>query len=186
MDKPVNTLELLQQKAQGILNSASKGVLANNMADIGPASYHGDHVDTGPGAGPSIKHRCKYCGKVFGSDSALGIHIRSHTGERPYKCNICGNRFTTKGNLKVHFQRHTDRFHHIKMNPNMVPEHLDKFYPALLQQCEEAEKKGLPMPNMNNPTAGWAPIVPPGMTLPTNVPGQPPGNTPSPLSLIHI
>ena len=181
VDKPVNTLELLQQKAQGILNSASKGVLANNMADIGPASYHGDHVDTGPGAGPNIKHRCKYCGKVFGSDSALGIHIRSHTGERPYKCNICGNRFTTKGNLKVHFQRHTDRFHHIKMNPNMVPEHLDKFYPALLQQCEEAEKKGLPMPNMNNPTAGWSPIVPPGMTLPTNVPGhphpQPPQNT---------
>ena len=180
MDKPVNTLELLQQKAQGILNSASKGVLANNMADIGPASYHGDHCEPGAGAGGTIKHRCKYCGKVFGSDSALGIHIRSHTGERPYKCNICGNRFTTKGNLKVHFQRHTDRFHHIKMNPNMVPEHVDKFYPALLQQCEEAEKKGLPMPNMNNPTAGWAPIVPPGMTLPTNVPGLPSQNTPSP------
>ena len=182
MDKPVNTLELLQQKAQGILNSASKGILANNMADLGShASCHEpSSADIGGGGQGSIKHRCKYCGKVFGSDSALSIHIRSHTGERPYKCNVCGNRFTTKGNLKVHFQRHTDRFHHIKMNPNMVPEHLDKFYPALLQQCEEAEKKGLPMPNMNNPTAGWAPIVPPGMTLPTNVPGMPPQNTPSP------
>ena len=178
MEKPVNTLELLQQKAQGILNSASKGILANNLADFS-SSAHQEPCEPGPGQG-SIKHRCKYCGKVFGSDSALSIHIRSHTGERPYKCNVCGNRFTTKGNLKVHFQRHTDRFHHIKMNPNMVPEHLDKFYPALLQQCEEAEKKGLPMPNMNNPTAGWAPIVPPGMTLPTNLPGLPPQNTPSP------
>ena len=178
MDKPVNTLELLQQKAQGILNSASKGILANNLADF--SSHSPSETQCEAVTGGSVKHRCKYCGKVFGSDSALSIHIRSHTGERPYKCNICGNRFTTKGNLKVHFQRHTDRFPHIKMNPNMVPEHVDKFYPALLQQCEEAEKSGQPLPNMHNPTAGWAAIVPPGMTLPTNVPGLPPQNTPSP------
>ena len=179
MDKPVNTLELLQQKAQGILNSASKGILANNLADYSSSNNYTE-PSTESNSGGSVKHRCKYCGKVFGSDSALSIHIRSHTGERPYKCNVCGNRFTTKGNLKVHFQRHTDRFPHIKMNPNMVPEHLDKFYPALLQQCEEAEKKGQPLPNMHNPTAGWSPVVPPGMTLPTSVPGLPPQNTPSP------
>ncbi|KAL2103848.1 hypothetical protein ACEWY4_000716 [Coilia grayii] len=73
----------------------------------------------------SFKHKCKFCGKVFGNDSALQIHLRSHTGERPFKCNICGNRFTTKGNLKVHFQRHKEKYPHIKMNPHPVPEHLD-------------------------------------------------------------
>ncbi|CDQ96038.1 unnamed protein product [Oncorhynchus mykiss] len=64
-----------------------------------------------------FKHKCRFCAKVFGSDSAMQIHLRSHTGERPYKCNICGNRFSTRGNLKVHFQRHKERYPHIQMNP---------------------------------------------------------------------
>ncbi|XP_055049158.2 sal-like protein 1 [Misgurnus anguillicaudatus] len=72
-----------------------------------------------------LKHKCRFCAKVFGSDSALQIHLRSHTGERPYKCNICGNRFSTRGNLKVHFQRHKDKYPNIQMNPYPVPEHLD-------------------------------------------------------------
>ncbi|XP_051978394.1 sal-like protein 1 [Xyrauchen texanus] len=72
-----------------------------------------------------FKHKCKFCAKVFGSDSALQIHLRSHTGERPYKCNICGNRFSTRGNLKVHFQRHKEKYPNIQMNPYPVPEHLD-------------------------------------------------------------
>ncbi|KAL0962597.1 hypothetical protein UPYG_G00342280 [Umbra pygmaea] len=74
---------------------------------------------------PFFKHKCRFCAKVFGSDSALQIHLRSHTGERPFKCNICGNRFSTKGNLKVHFQRHKEKYPLVQMNPYPVPEYLD-------------------------------------------------------------
>ncbi|XP_062276742.1 sal-like protein 1 [Scomber scombrus] len=70
-----------------------------------------------------FKHTCKFCSKVLGSDSALQIHLRSHTGERPYKCNICGNRFSTRGNLKVHFQKHKERYPDIQMNPCPIPQH---------------------------------------------------------------
>ncbi|XP_066991753.2 homeotic protein spalt-major [Anabrus simplex] len=137
-----NTLEMLQRRAQEVLDNASQGLLANNLADElafrknggKPNSLSPYDSKSGGRNEPFFKHRCRYCGKVFGSDSALQIHIRSHTGERPFKCNVCGSRFTTKGNLKVHFQRHTAKFPHIKMNPNPVPEHLDKYHPPLLAQ----------------------------------------------------
>lgn len=57
---------------------------------------------------PSSRHRCAYCGKLLGSDSALQIHIRSHTGEKPFTCEVCKSSFSTRGNLKVHFQRHRE------------------------------------------------------------------------------
>ncbi|KAF2367232.1 Zinc finger C2H2-type [Trinorchestia longiramus] len=125
-----NTLEMLQRTTNEVLNNASQGILTNRLID--------DYSNT-EGKDPYCKHRCRYCGKVFGSDSALQIHVRSHTGERPFKCNICGNRFTTKGNLKVHFQRHAQRFPNVKMNPNPVPEHQDKLFPPLLAQLGELD-----------------------------------------------
>ncbi|XP_037336213.2 sal-like protein 2 [Pungitius pungitius] len=55
------------------------------------------------------QHVCRFCGKVLSSDSSLQIHLRSHTGERPYQCPVCLSRFTTRGNLKAHFLRHREQ-----------------------------------------------------------------------------
>lgn len=52
------------------------------------------------------RHQCSICLKHFSSASAVQIHFRTHTGDRPFKCNICGKAFTTKGNLKVHTGTH--------------------------------------------------------------------------------
>uniref|UniRef100_A0A2R9B386 C2H2-type domain-containing protein n=1 Tax=Pan paniscus TaxID=9597 RepID=A0A2R9B386_PANPA len=72
-----------------------------------------------------FKRKCRFCTKVFESDSALQIHLHSHTGKRAFKYNICGNGFSTKKNLKVHFQCHKEKYTHTQMNPYPVPEHLD-------------------------------------------------------------
>ncbi|XP_020346339.2 sal-like protein 4 [Oncorhynchus kisutch] len=74
------------------------------------------------------QHACKFCGKVLSSDSSLQIHLRSHTGERPYHCPVCLSRFTTRGNLKAHFLRHREQ--NPELSLSLLPPALEQPSPA--------------------------------------------------------
>ena len=50
---------------------------------------------------------CIYCGRDCHRLSDLKLHLRVHTGERPYKCDLCPATFARAATLTIHRRRHT-------------------------------------------------------------------------------
>ncbi|TNN71959.1 Sal-like protein 2 [Liparis tanakae] len=108
--------------SNGISFSTPPLPISSHSQDLQPSSSLGSASSAG-----RPQHVCRFCGKVLSSDSSLQIHLRSHTGERPYQCPVCLSRFTTRGNLKAHFLRHREQ------NPELS---LSLLPPALSEQTQ--------------------------------------------------
>lgn len=77
------------------------------------------------------KDRCSYCCKVFTNRSNLIVHLRSHTGEKPYKCRLCPYACAQSSKLTRHMRTHgqqgKETYHcHICRMPFSVHSTLEK------------------------------------------------------------
>ncbi|XP_070775746.1 sal-like protein 2 [Enoplosus armatus] len=112
-EKSPNTTSVSGHSGRSFLNSSlpiSVSMVPNSQHALQSVSGGADSSSTSSSTNTGrLQHACRFCGKMFSSDSSLQIHLRSHTGERPYQCPVCLSRFTTRGNLKVHFLRHREQ-----------------------------------------------------------------------------
>lgn len=51
-------------------------------------------------------HYCSICSKGFKDKYSVNVHVRTHTGEKPFACSLCGKAFRQKAHLAKHYQTH--------------------------------------------------------------------------------
>ncbi|KAM9296551.1 zinc finger protein 217 [Gastrophryne carolinensis] len=90
-------------------NEANKMGEVSESEDAGDSALNDKNEDDQAevkikGLQPS--RQCSYCRKSFRSNYYLNIHLRTHTGEKPYKCDFCDYAAAQKTSLRYHLERH--------------------------------------------------------------------------------
>ncbi|XP_066591254.1 zinc finger E-box-binding homeobox 1 [Prorops nasuta] len=128
-------------------SNASNASNGNTSADSTAGNGSGQQQTGSSGSPGSVQrkerslHYCCICSKGFKDKYSVNVHIRTHTGEKPFACSLCGKSFRQKAHLAKHYQTHVTQ------------------KPSVQQQQSSTNNSGSNSSNNPSPTAETTPSV---------------------------
>ncbi|CAB3380086.1 Hypothetical predicted protein [Cloeon dipterum] len=100
----VPVVKKTKSRSKSKLNAAAQSNNAGGGNNNNPAAGLATYPDGSAKEKPV--HHCTMCNRGFLNKSNIKVHMRTHTGEKPFRCEVCSKAFRQKAHLIKHQQIH--------------------------------------------------------------------------------